>query len=165
MRCDAHWEILNDTFSNINFQHGQNKHKRSILIDMCRLNNEQINSIWKKASVVEGFDPDAVRKDVCGAWILRSAYADRSNPYGWEIDHICPQKYLREKNVPEDVIDDIANLRPLHWRNNVSKDTDYPMYHACSTSENNYNIYDKDIICEVSADKQAELRALYSNYV
>jgi hypothetical protein len=50
----------------------------------------EIQAVWEKGEIVDGYDPIKVRKDQCKAWIERSAYGNRSSDYGWEIDHISP---------------------------------------------------------------------------
>lgn len=72
--------------------------------------HEQKSAVWAKAKVVDGNDPNVWRQDVCGAWIGWQFYGDRDSQYGWEIDHINPNGG-----------DQLSNLRPLQWENNVSK--------------------------------------------
>jgi len=72
--------------------------------------DEEIQAVWNKGHIVEGKDPDQIRKDDCGAWMRRTEHGDRKSIYGWEIDHINP-----------DGGDDLSNLRPLQWKNNTSK--------------------------------------------
>ncbi len=72
--------------------------------------HEQKSAVWSKGRVVAGNDPNVWRKDTCGAWIGWRFYGDRDSRYGWEIDHINPHGG-----------DDLSNLRPLQWENNVSK--------------------------------------------
>lgn len=38
-------------------------------------NEETIEKIWKLALTVEGFNPDIIRKDACGAWIMKTNMA------------------------------------------------------------------------------------------
>jgi hypothetical protein len=76
-------------------------------------NQETINDVWKKGSVVPGVDECEWRKDQCGAWINYGRYGDRKSEYGWEIDHITPESKGGNSNI--------SNLRPLNWRNNVGK--------------------------------------------
>lgn len=71
-----------------------------------------IQQVWEKATIVHAYDSRVWRKDRCGAWIGRSYYGDRNSQYGWEVDHIVP--------VSREGSDELSNLRPLHWENNVA---------------------------------------------
>jgi len=74
---------------------------------------QTIQKVWEKGTVVPNYDPNVWRKDQCGAWIKRSSHnGRRENPvdFEWEIDHINPHGG-----------DDISNLRPLQWKNNLDK--------------------------------------------
>lgn len=79
---------------------------------MAQFDNVTIQLVWMKGLVVLGQDPNLVRKDVCGAYISKNMYGDRSdqNNNGWEIDHIDPNGS-----------DNVSNLRPLQWFNNASR--------------------------------------------
>jgi|SRR5437588_8315770 len=67
--------------------------------------------VWGRAVVISVSDALVWRKDECGAWINRADYGNRDSQFGWEIGHI--------KSVSEGGTDDISNLRPLQWENNV----------------------------------------------
>ena len=69
-----------------------------------------IEEVWKKGKISPDNSPGVFRKDECGAWIKRAEYGNRQSQYGWEIDHISP-----------DGSDNLSNLRPLQWENNVDK--------------------------------------------
>lgn len=80
---------------------------------MVNFTTEQIQKVWEKATVVSGNDSNVFRKDQCGAWIARQQYGNRKSNYGWEIDHITPES--------KGGGDELSNLRPLQWENNMSK--------------------------------------------
>jgi len=74
---------------------------------------DTIQKVWEKGTITAEYDPKVWRKDTCKAWIRRKYYGDRQSPFGWEIDHITPES--------EEGGDELSNLRPLQWQNNVSK--------------------------------------------
>ena len=107
---------------------------------VMNVTQELLLQVWKKAKVEPGFDENMFRKDACGAWIVWDKYGVQDNMYGWEIDHIWPEALLKLKGVSQDMIDDLANLRPLQHQNNAAKGDDYPSYTAVVTAEGNKNI-------------------------
>ncbi|WP_080436520.1 HNH endonuclease signature motif containing protein [Burkholderia ubonensis] len=76
---------------------------------------EMVDKVWQKGEqvIVDGKVLVDWRKDQCGAWINRGKYGDRESDYGWEIDHISTKANGGG--------DELSNLRPLHWENNVAK--------------------------------------------
>ncbi|WP_295432435.1 hypothetical protein [uncultured Prevotella sp.] len=131
---------------------------------MCNITKELIEKVWKKGRSITGYDDNVIRQDACGAWMRFDKYGDRTNVFGWEIDHIYPKSKLRERNVPDDEIDCIDNLRPLNWINNDSKGSDYPIYHARTKASG-----DKNIKCDneytVNENTQNRIERLFGKYL
>jgi len=84
-----------------------------------------IQAVWNKGRAVSGNDPNVWRKDACDAWMKRSAYGNTASEFGWEIDHLVA--------VARGGGDNLANLQPLHWKNNRAK-SDGPLVCAVSAS-------------------------------
>ena len=68
---------------------------------------EKIQKVWKKGTVVPNKDPAIWRKDECKALIKRDRYGDRDSRLGWEIHH------------PGGTEDEEKAI-PLQWENNVA---------------------------------------------
>lgn len=98
------------------------------------MNENLIEVIWQKAAIVEGYDSNKWRQDFAGAWILRNQFGIRSE-FGWGIDHLVPRSLGGS--------DDPSNLIPIHWRNNVSKSNNYPVFTSIVSSDGNKNIENK----------------------
>lgn len=67
-------------------------------------------AVWEKAGIVPGRDPNHYRLDDHGSLIRYADYGTRLSDHGWLFD-----RYPRAQR--QDSGDEIANLRPLHWRN------------------------------------------------
>lgn len=87
--------------------------------------------VWRKGTVVPGYDPAKWRQDFAGAWMYYDAYGTIGE-YGWEIDHIRPLSQGGE--------DSIINLIPIQWRNNMVKANSYPKFKSVVTSHGEHNI-------------------------
>lgn len=84
-------------------------------------------AVWNKARIVPGvINSSELRQDIAGAWIKKSEYGNRQSPWGWEIDHIKPESLYGSDNLD--------NLQPLQWENNVSKGDDFPAWWTAVSS-------------------------------
>lgn len=112
----------------------------------------RIDRVWNKARIVEVYNADIIRKDTCGAWIVRNQYGIRDSIFGWEIDHVYPESLGGG--------DDMDNLRAMQWENNVSKGDDFPSYKSRVQAEGSNNVY-KEEQYTINDDLRMKLEALY----
>lgn len=122
------------------------------------LTEEQKRAIWERGVIDDKYPSEKIRKDACGAFIRYSDFGNRDSIFGWEVDHIYPASKLKEG----DDVDNPANLRPFHWKNNASKGANYPYYTASmmADGENATNV-EVSVGKVVNQHKQEELRRLY----
>lgn len=114
---------------------------------------DMIDKIWNKGVVVKGYNPDLYRQDSCGAWMMRSEYGSADNILGWVIDHVYP--------ISKGGADDLINLRPLQYQNNISKSDFYPVYTAAVIAKDSKNIESKSEFT-VNDDLQSKLSEIYA---
>lgn len=101
---------------------------------MSNFSENKIQSIWEKAKIINGQDPNVYRQDLADAWIERDQYG-KEGSFGWEIDHMFPEA--------KGGGDDSENLQPLQWENNRTKDDNFPKY-STSVSSNGTKYLKKD---------------------
>ena len=94
-----------------------------------RYSEDIVWQVWSKGKVEGGNDPVFWRKDEYGAWLFRSHYENRDSEYGWVIDYIKP--------LTEGGTDDISNLCPLHWKNDIPKTDGNLEGHVTATGVHN----------------------------
>ncbi|MDD4994115.1 MAG: HNH endonuclease signature motif containing protein [Paludibacter sp.] len=69
--------------------------------------------VWNKGRIIPNYSSEVWRWDKCGKVMKYSEHGNRSSDHGWEIDHINP--------VANGGSDDLNNLQPLNWANNLDK--------------------------------------------
>ena len=99
---------------------------------MANFSEEMKLTVWNKAKTIPNFDSAKYRQDPCGAWMCFSDYGNTESDYGWEIDHIFPEA--------KGGTDHIDNLCAMNWKNNRSKDDDFPKFQTATTSKGNENV-------------------------
>lgn len=125
--------------------------------------SEIIQKVWEKGIIEEGYSAELIRKDACGAWIVRSQYGNLNSPFGWEIDHIYPRSKLEKLGVSEELIDSMVNLRPMQHDNNLSKSDSYPSYLISKTAKGEVNV-DADEVYTVNEKIQQQIKKAYDDF-
>jgi len=72
------------------------------------------DAVWQKGRAIQGWNPAEWRMDALGG-LMRYAEYGQTTAFGWEIDHINPDR-----------ADELWNLQPLYWLNNRRK-SDKPL--------------------------------------
>ncbi len=99
---------------------------------MTSANESLINTVWEKASIVKGFNPDMWRKDFAGAWLLRDQFG-LSSDYGWDICLLVPASHGGTN--------DIDNLYPIQWENQRRKSNHFPVFKTAVTAKGEKNVH------------------------
>ena len=113
-----------------------------------------IDLVWNKATVVDEYDPASIRKDACGAWILRNQYGNRGSIFGWEVDHVYPKVLGGD--------DSLDNLRAMQWENNDSKGSDFPHYIAKVQADGANNVH-QEVQYTVNENLASRLNARFKS--
>jgi 5-methylcytosine-specific restriction endonuclease McrA len=72
-----------------------------------------VQAVWDKGRAIDGYDPNAWRRDAYGTPMKRPDYGRTDKKNGWEVDHVYP--------VAAGGGDELTNMQPLQWENNRKK--------------------------------------------
>lgn len=130
------------------------------------ISKEKVEKVWSMRKRAEDDEHGYERVDdgITPAKLYHGSRQDSN--MAWEVDHIYPEAILEELGVPEDLIDDLLNLRPLHHSNNESKGTLFPSYVkvVCWDDKQQKNVPCKQSV-DIKVEKIKELEDLYKDYL
>ncbi len=87
--------------------------------------------VWQRAKSVNDKIKNFFRQDIADAWIDIDEYGKETEK-GWVIAPIRP--------APDGDLYDISNLIALHWKNNITKGNNFPVFKTIISSKGPYNI-------------------------
>ena len=121
--------------------------------------------VWDKAPYIDIRHPEHGKYDPCRACIKEKEYGNQDSDYGWQIDHIFPEKKLQDAGVPQELIDHIDNLRPMHHKNNNKKSYDFPVYTGIvsAAGTTNYDVIWREY--SIKRNHICRLQKLYREYL
>lgn len=94
---------------------------------------------------------------------MREMIGNKESQFGWVIDHILPLgRVTHEQRERLKVA--IVNLEPLHWRNNLSKGADYPVFASSVTSDGGRNVEIRKFH-EIEYSEQKEIESIKNEVV
>ena len=133
---------------------------------MSDYTEKQLDNIFAQVRPISGLNQKEWGLDASNAIICRASYGREDEFFGWEVDHIVPRTLLESCKVPDELIDNEMNLRPLNWNNNVSKGDNYPKYdiRIVSEDEGQSNVRKKAVKI-INKSKQEQLKQLYKDYL
>ncbi|MDX2359339.1 MAG: hypothetical protein QNK23_00940 [Crocinitomicaceae bacterium] len=128
------------------------------------MTDEQQDAAWENAIIVDGYNKDLVRKDICGAWMEKDKYKDADSSFGWHVDHIRPQAGNEDYASIDghDYMDDDLNLQAMQIVNNGmgGKGNKYPTFDSAIQGSGKSNIESVEEFT-ISQEKQDELEELF----
>lgn len=130
------------------------------------ISKEKVENVWSMRKRAEDDEHGYERVDD-GIIPAKLYHGSRKNSdMAWEVDHIFPEDILKKLGVPEDLIDNELNLRPLHHSNNESKGTKFPSYEkvVCWDEGQQKNVSCKQNV-QITVEKIKELENLYKDYL
>lgn len=102
-------EISGDSKMN-NDEKNNSERSPGTTVDGKPFDEDVIDAVWQKGESL--WHMDSYKKDMFGTSICRFKYGKECKN-GWVIDHIMP--------VEKGGTDDLSNLQPLYWENNLKK--------------------------------------------
>ena len=122
-------------------------------------------AVWAKAPYIDIRHPELGKYDPCRACIIKEEYGNQDSDFGWQIDHIFPEQKLKDAGVPQNMIDHIDNLRPMHHKNNNKKSDKFPEYTGIVSAIGTTNIDDVYRDYRIHRNVISRLQKLFEGYI